>query len=900
MTVTVLSLTLTGSDTVTRGDTATYTASITPEGLTLNDTLTFNWTYTTTVRHGRDPVSITESIDATAQTTTWSGAMVSSGTLEVRTTVNGTELVQTMDVTVNNRTWGTDVSITTDTTGLDTEEPRQHSDLGDVEYDIQYTPADDLETAKVSSGPNKGIWYIASLNLIAPLVVKINKHFGMAETVLPACWVAFKKANTRYGEIEGKVKTRLGFDGTTSGTLYGSWVTEIEDNDAEADLEDFMEVPNRLLFDYENQIADRVESLRTSRKAGMATRISGWSPSGITINYDYFVADAGEDQTVDVNTEVIFDGSASCLPAGRTINDTSGYSWNFGSDADPAASIGVSPSCRYSTTGAKTVTLTVTDSEGDTSSDTMIVIVEELSKRHPDIPVGMMGIHDVHLPALDRSFHSIYVGDSSFSNPACNYLHSYGHNFDVNNRWGLTSDYFRIEDDDGNPEIRAKRPMRNAKAWANFVKKVSDVNRRLGGAKLKCLISNRLMHLYRSQDPNYLDWDVDELQTFVRQTIHMIDDILPTRTNPNPKDIVAGWYLEDDGLKNDVHNAERLSEVVEAVHCAQKACGVNWPFYFADNVDDDIFWNQSQTDVVIPNKLKDWVKKFPDDATPVFMPYYYPWIANNWNYTEHPPWKKWKLYIDKLHEEFFGTEATTTHPNLKFHPILDASEKMAYRPSPTPQDPDRKIRDTANLPLPGHADMHKQFRVVWNLLHEYDSVTGMWLLGWNIDDGEALQRATAHNNWTVNPGETEADSGVAKSRRWAEAIQNEPHATEGILEAVPDISKVYPAFTVRNIPGKRIPYSLSERKRFEIRIYDGNIDENPNAKLVRTLDEGYDGVSPQGEFRNSNHVPYRYEELRGTSAYWDGSKDIETEASVFFAYLYLDGEKVHGPERITI
>ena len=38
----------------------------------------------------------------------------------------------------------------------------------------------------------------------------------------------------------------------------------------------------------------RVESLRTSRKAGMATRISGWSPSGITINYDYFVADAGE------------------------------------------------------------------------------------------------------------------------------------------------------------------------------------------------------------------------------------------------------------------------------------------------------------------------------------------------------------------------------------------------------------------------------------------------------------------------------------------------------------------------------------------------------------------------------------------------------------------------------
>ena len=120
---------------------------------------------------------------------------------------------------------------------------------------------------------------------------------------------------------------------------------------------------------------------------------------------------------------------------------------------------------------------------------------------------------------------------------------------------------------------------------------------------------------------------------------------------------------------------------------------------------------------------------------------------------------------------------------------------MAYRSSPTLQDPDRKIRDTANLPLPGHADMHKQIRVVWNLLQEYNSVTGIWLLGWDVDDGVALQRATAHNNWTVNPGETEADSGVAKSRRWAEAIQNEPHETEGIREAIPDVSEVHSAYT---------------------------------------------------------------------------------------------------------
>ena len=866
-------------------------ASITPAGLTLDTTPTFKWKYTATVRVDRDPVSITESIDATAQNpqmTTWSGTMVSGGTLEVRTTVNGTELVQTMDVTVNKRAWVTDVPICTDTTGLGAEAPRSHTDLGDVEYDILFSRAHDLETAAVSSGPNKGILYTTALNLTAPFIVKINRHFRMAVADLHPTWVAFKNANTRYGEIEAKVKARLGFDGTTSGTLYGSWEDEIHFSDPKANLEEFMEVPGYLSY-YETQIVYYVEYIQRSRKAGMARRISGWSPSGITINYDYFAARAGSNQTVDVDTDVNFDGSASFTLAGRTINTTSGYSWNFGSDADPAASIGVSPSCTYSTTGAKTVTLTVTDSAGDTRCDTMTVTVKEPLKGHPGIPVGMMGIHDVHLPELDRSFHSIYVGDSSFSNPACNYLHSYGHNFDVNNRWGLTSDYFRIEDDDGNPEIRAKRPMRNTKAWANFVKKVSDVNRRLGGAKLKCLISNRLMHLYRSQDPNYLDWDVDELQTFVRQTIHMIDeDILPTRSNPNPKDIVAGWYLGDDGLNNEVHNVERWSEVVEAVHSAQKACGVNWPFYFADNVDS--FWNASHTDVVIPNKLKNWVRAFPDDATPIFMPYYYPWLSNHWIRGTNSSWELWKMYIEKLHEAFFNADGThKIHANLQFNPILEALEKVDHALDPPVLNEAGQV--ISNLYPLGHADMHKQIRVVWNLLEKYDSVTGIWFLGWNIDYDGAPSRGIAHANWT-------------KNRKWAEAIQNEPHETEGISEAIPDTSRIYPGQSETNITGKRIPYSLSERKRFEIRIYDGDIDTEPNAELVRTLDEGYDGVSPQGVFRNSPYNRNSNEELRGTSAYWDGKRNPTDEEGVdagrYYAYLFIDGTKVHGPHFVTI
>ena len=884
-----VALTLTGPDTVTRGDSATYTARITPAGLSLDTTLTFEWKYTTTVRDDRDAVSITERIDATSenpQSAAWSGTMVSGGTLEVRTTVNGTKLVQTMDVKVNKRAWVTDVPICTDTTSLGAEAPRSHTDLGDVEYDILFSPAHDLETATVSSGPNKGILYTTAINLNAPLIVKINRHFRMAVADLPPTWVAFKNANTLYGEIEAKVKARLGFDGTTNGTLYGDWVSEINDNNPEANIEEFMEVPNRLRSDYEDQIVDRVEGLRTSRKAGMATRISEWSPSGITINYNYFAAYAGEDQAVDVNTTATFDGSSSGVSAGRTIKK---YSWNFGLDADPATGSGDKPRCTYSTPGEKTVTLTVTDSADDTDSDTMTVIVRDPSERHDGIPFGMMGIQYQTSSVLRRNFHTIYEGDSNFSHSACNHLHSYGYDFDNDNRWGLTDSDFPIVDAAGNPDIEANRPMRNAKAWANFVKTVSFANNGLGGSKLKCLISNRLMWMRLVQG-----WSLEEISRYVRHTIEKIDDIRPTSTNPNPKDIVAGWYLSDDGLspRKTNYTVANLSAVVHAVHSAQKACCVNWPFYFADNIDDRPFWNEAATQFTIPQKLKDWVRAFPPDATPIFMPYYYPWLSDNWNDAMNPPWGKWKMYIEELNKAFFNPDGTAKiHKNLKFHPILDASEKMAYRSSPTPQDPDRKIRDTANLPLPGHADMHKQIRVVWNLLQKYPSVTGIWFLGWNIDDGKALQRATAHNNWTEN-------------RKWAEAVQNEPHATEGICEAIPDVSKIHLPFKTSdpNAPGTRIPYSLSERKRFEIRIYDDNIDDNPNAKLVRTLDEGYDGVSPQGEFVNSNWSGHTYKHLGGTSAYWDLNADggAPVGPGLYYVYLYLGATKVEGHQTIRI
>lgn len=81
------------------------------------------------------------------------------------------------------------------------------------------------------------------------------------------------------------------------------------------------------------------------------------------------VADAGSDQTVSVGQTVQFNGSGSYDPDGTIVS----YAWDFG---DGYNATGIAPTHPYSSAGAYTATLNVTDNNGAWGADTAVITVE--------------------------------------------------------------------------------------------------------------------------------------------------------------------------------------------------------------------------------------------------------------------------------------------------------------------------------------------------------------------------------------------------------------------------------------------------------------------------------------------------------------------------------------------
>ena len=93
--ITVIELTLEGPATVTRGETAKYTATVKPDGLEP----TFSWEFTDAEGDGL-PIP-----GDTGTRNTWIGAMAVSGTVEVTASVNNEDFTKSLETTVQPREW---------------------------------------------------------------------------------------------------------------------------------------------------------------------------------------------------------------------------------------------------------------------------------------------------------------------------------------------------------------------------------------------------------------------------------------------------------------------------------------------------------------------------------------------------------------------------------------------------------------------------------------------------------------------------------------------------------------------------------------------------------------------------------------------------------------------------
>jgi len=85
------------------------------------------------------------------------------------------------------------------------------------------------------------------------------------------------------------------------------------------------------------------------------------------------IANAGPDQTVDEDTLVTFDGSASTDNVG-----IANYTWTF-DDGGPRELYGATPTYTFATPGTYVVTLTVRDAAGNTATDSLTVTVRDVT-----------------------------------------------------------------------------------------------------------------------------------------------------------------------------------------------------------------------------------------------------------------------------------------------------------------------------------------------------------------------------------------------------------------------------------------------------------------------------------------------------------------------------------------
>jgi hypothetical protein len=568
-----------------------------------------------------------------------------------------------------------------------------------------------------------------------------------------------------------------------------------------------------------------------------------------------------------------------------------------------------------------------------------------MAKTHHDALVGMMAVNgndpwgNSTYQSLRDEIVKIYNGDPISPYQAANVIHSYG------SQGGWPAPGASPPDDQdiltepfwgkypvagpGTPTNaeRQTRAANNATIQVRYLRAIQEANQIVGGGNLTGLISRMLTPLVTGVTGDDISlpetqwatapWNGYEMSLYATGVIDGIEQY-------GLEDVMQGWFLGDEVWNENHSPKEDFRDAAKWIHNVQTAREHNYPFYWTENIN----LNQNTTDPTSPQatrfnwrnlngvqtygvwqdtELKTWFDYFfggetnLDDATLVFMPYYYPWgtLGQSWRYRKHarppgnplsltlsdnPAWMNWSTILDAFQSTFDLSDADYA-ARLQFNPIMGLSKQ-------------------GNL-MPRHVDIHKQIRVMqamrehWQ--NDYDPpdprLTGFWLIGWNqIVSSSAPATDGAWKHWTTG-------------YRYAEAIQSEVTAGTEALPAVwvdpitslpiteSKITKVEayddPGSTVQ---GFRIEYQLApttvmgaagikmdpttimgKRPDWYIQIY--TMPNGVRDTLVRSITEGYfypntlnGSISPHGIY-TGDAEDQGAGELIGTAAYWEGYWD---------------------------
>lgn len=282
----------------------------------------------------------------------------------------------------------------------------------------------------------------------------------------------------------------IGVAGNTHGPLWDSQYYGSQDGffvqfTSEGDLSSYTVVGTTAAEVFNAIAYDKVS--RGSFNIGGSILGSDGSRDGIILHFTQSmpnalpVSNAGEDRVVNEGQEVVFDGSGSSDPDG--VEDIVSYEWDFG-DGNFGSEMDVTHV--YADNGIYTVTLTVTDSQGASDSDSVVMTVVNVAPvvNVPDtLQVFETGTINVSAsftdPGADSWVGSVDYGDGSINED----LVFIGKNFDLHHTYELPGIYtvtVTVVDDDGGVGVG----VFEVATYSVSVPEGSDVSVTLGGVTI--------------------------------------------------------------------------------------------------------------------------------------------------------------------------------------------------------------------------------------------------------------------------------------------------------------------------------------------------------------------------------------------------------------------------------